>query len=331
VVTVKGTIAVVGLACSNRSMDLGAIGPGLGATTLSRVTGSNPPAALAPVAAEFAELGDSVTTLLQDLSAPDIAKLIDLLERPLPTQDTAQLQDLLPIIVSTAAEGDAPRALSALSEIVALDPSCLDILRRDPAIAPIHASIDQFPDRRTTLARLDAEGRLEQAAHEAGSSGTDRLTGWDMRPVTMVLLANRIFDSGGLTNYVRAAELAQVVIDGSQWAPGAVSLPARAPGPARIKSLDAARRPSQAVRRRSGRTSARLRPLWLRAPLLILLLVWLLLGIAGGCGSVLWHRFRPDAWPGSLVEMAFQAWGIGFLVLVIIGFLARVRKARRPW
>ncbi|MGA3041678.1 MAG: hypothetical protein ABSF54_12905 [Bryobacteraceae bacterium] len=286
-----------------------------------------------PVAAAAAEaLGDSVVILLNDLSASDTAKLIDLIGRPLPAQDSARVQDLLRTFFSAAAEGDLDSALSALSAIVALDPSRPEILRTDPAVESIRASVDQFLDRYATVARLDAEGRLEQAGQQAGSSAPDRLNGWDMRPATMLLIANRIFDSGGLANYVRAAELAQVVIDGSRWAPDVVNLPVAALEWARITSHDAAKQPgggaSLAKWRASGRMAARLRYLWLRAPLLILLLAWLLLGIAGGFGSLLWRRFWPDTWPGSLVEMAFDVWGSGFLILVALGFFAHVRKVR---
>jgi hypothetical protein len=303
-------------------MDLGAVGPGLAGTDLSRATGNVPLAALAmrPVAGgNSGALDDSVATLLSDgLSAPDIAKLIDLIERPLPAQETAQLQDLLRTFLSAAAEGDAVRALSALSEIVALDPSRPDVLRADPAIGAIRVSVDQFLDRHTTLARLDAVGRLE-AAQEAGPSAPERLNGWDMRPETMLLIANRIFDSGGLANYVRAAELAQLVIDGSRWAPGLDGLPAGARELARIKSLTG---------RQGGVMSARLKSLWVRAPLLILLFAWLLLGVAGGFWSSLWQRFRLETWPGALAAIAFQVWGIGFLALIGYGFYARVRKVR---
>ena len=312
-------------------MGLGAIGPGPAGTSLSRVTGAGSPAAPAPtpVTAEAAEtLGDSVAALLNDLSAADIAKLMDLIGRPLPAQDTARLQDLVRTVFSATVEGDVTRALGALSQIVVLDPSRPDILRTDPAIESIRASVDQFLDRYATLARLDAEGRLEQAAQQASPSASERLTGWDMPRATMVLIANRVFDSGGLTNYVLAAELAQVVIDASRWAPGVVSLPAE-PQLGRIKSEDAAKEPSgTAVWRASGRMAARLRYLWLRAPLLIMLLAWLVLGIASGFGSLLWRRFWPETWPGSLVELAFQVWGIGFLILVAFGFFARVRKVR---
>jgi hypothetical protein len=278
-------------------------------------------------------LGDSVATLLSgSLSAPDIARLIGLIERPPPAQSAAQLQNLLETFVSAAAEGDAIRAVSALSEIVELDPSRPDILRADPAAAAIRASVDQFLDRHTMLTRMDAEGRLEQAAQSSGPSAPEKLPGWDMRPATMLDIANRILESGGLANYVRAAEMAQLVIDGSRWAPEFAGFPVAPPNSDRIGWPGAAGRPhgtaGQAIRRVSGIASARLRILWARAPLLILLLSWLLLGIAGGCWSLLWQRFRLETWPGALVAVAFEVWGTGFLALVGFGFYAQLRKVR---
>jgi hypothetical protein len=308
----------------------GAVGAGQASTGLSRVIDSVPLAALATPrlsTGKAESLGDSVATLLSDgVSAPDIARLIDLIESPLPAQAAAQLQDLLGTLVSSAAAGDVPAALNALSEIAALDPSRPNILRSDPAIASIRANVDQFLDHHTTLARLDAVGRMEQAAREADPSGDGRLPGWDMRPETMLVIANRIFDAGGLANYARAAELSQLIIDGSRWAPANISLPADALGAPRTGRSGGAVR--KAMRLASGGWSARLRSLWLRAPLLILLLAWLLVGIAGGGVSMLWHRLGVETWPGSLATLAFQVWGLGFLAMVAFGFYANVRKAR---
>jgi len=316
-------------------MDVGAIGPGPPDTSLSRVAGGVPlalPAMPAVAAASAENLSDSVSTLFTDLSATDIGRLIGLIERPLPAQDTAQLQDLLVTFISAAAEGDAIRALSALSEIAALDPSRPDILRADPSIAPIRLAVDQFLDRHTALARLDAEGRLDQAAQSASPSAPDRLAGWDMRAATMVLIATRVFDSGGLANYVRAGELAQLVIDGSRWGPAFVNLPGETPELDRIKLPYGAQQPGGTARRALTQAiagmAARLRSLWLRAPLLVLLLSWLLLGIAGGLGSVVWHRFWSETWPSYLSAIAFQVWGTGLLALIVFGFYARVRKVR---
>lgn len=242
------------------------------------------------------------------------------------------MQDLLRTVFSAAAERDVARALEALGQIVSLDPSRSNTVRTDPAIAPIQASVDQFLDRHATLARLDAEGRLAHATAQTGTSALDILTGWDMKPDTMVVIANRIFDSGGLANYMRAAALAQTVIDSSGWAPALIDLPAATAELAPIKSRDGAKQiagtAQEAERRTRGRMPALLRSLWLRAPLLILLVSWLILGIAGGCGSMLWRRFWLETWPGSLVEVAFEVWGTGFLALVAFGFYARVRNVR---
>jgi len=318
----------------NRSMDLGAIGPGPPPADLSPITGSVPSSApkMGPLPSGAAEaLGDSVATLLNELSPADVAKLIDIIGKPLPDQDSVRLQDLVQTVVSSAAAGDTTRALGAIGQLVALDPSRADTLRGDPAIASIRAAADQLLDRHATLARLDAEGRLAQAAQQLGASAPERLAGWDMRPGSLLEMAGRIFDSGGLGNYMRAATLAQVVIDGT-CAPAVVNVP---PAPVEFSPFESrglAKPPRETVRpealRASRRLSAALRSLWFRAPLLILLVSWLTLGVVGGLGSLVWRRFWLPTWPGSLVALAFQVWGIGFLVLVLFGFYARVRKVR---
>lgn len=306
-------------------MDLGAIGPAAPGTSLSNVVAGGAPAALAnALAAGAAEvLGDSVAILLQDLSATDIAKLIEMIDRPLPAQDTARLQELVRTFLSAATEGDATRAAGALSKIAVLDPTRAETLRADPAMGSIRASVDQLLDRHITLAKLDAEGRLAQATQQANPALAERLAGWEMKPASMILIANRLFDSGGLANYVRAAELAQLVIDNSRWAPGSVNL---APP-------ELVRPPLRGISRRglprsSGGIAARVRALWSRAPLLVLLLSWLLLGVTAGGASLLWRRFWPETLPGSVVAIAYEVWGTGFLALVTFAFFARLRKVR---
>jgi len=316
-------------------MGMGAIGSGLTGADLSRVAGNLPvdaPATAQRATVAAQTLGDSVATLLNDLSVGDIAKLIDLIAGSLPVQDTARLQNLVQTFLSAAAEINVTPALNALSDIVALDPSYPEILRANPVIEPIRASVDQFLDRQTTLAKMDAEGRLGQAAQQVGTSAPEKLAGWDMRPATMLAVANRMFDAGGLPNYLRAAELAQVVINASLWVPGLVGVPAEASELRRMKVRDAAMLPGgaarEAMRRAASLMRGSLRTLWLRAPLLILLLAWLLLGIAGGLASMLWRQISVETWPGALSAVAFNVWGTGFLALVALGFYAGVRKVR---
>jgi hypothetical protein len=148
------------------------------------------------------------------------------------------------------------------------------------------------------------------------------------------MIANRIFAAGGLPNYARAAELAQVVIDGSRWAPAVIGLPPTAPDPASVQFHDAGARLRKMVRqteaegRAGGRIAATLKRLWGRAPLLIVLLAWLLLGTTGGLVSLLWRQLWVETWPGPVAAIAFQVWGTGFLALVAFGFYARVRNVR---
>lgn len=67
------------------------------------------------------------------------------------------------------------------------------------------------------------------------------------------------------------------------------------------------------------------RRLWVCAPLLILLLSWLVAGLFAGIAMIL---FESSAGP---VNTVFDFWGLGFLAIVGFGFYARVRNMRfRP-
>jgi len=72
----------------------------------------------------------------------------------------------------------------------------------------------------------------------------------------------------------------------------------------------------------------RIKKLWLRAPLLVLLLLWFTLGFSGGSVYAALRKFWPHAWPESLVAGAFEVWALGFLALIAYGFYARVRNIR---
>lgn len=325
-------------AWSNQSMGVGAIGPGMTGPVLSGV-GSSPPVGSPGIGIHGASptetLGDTVTTLLTELSAADVAKLIDLIGSSLPAQDTSRLQNLVQTFLLAAAENNVAPAMNALSKIIEIDPSHPEILRANPVIEPIRASVEQFLDRNTALAKMDAEGRLEQAGQSVASSAADRLAGWDMRPAAMLTIANRMFDAGGLPNYMHAAQLSQVVIDGSAlgslWVPGMVGVPAETMELSRRRASGAlnpaAGFVSESMRRTLAVMRATLRNLWSRAPLLVLLVGWLLVGIMGGLVSMLWRQAWVETWPAYLSSLAFDVWGLGFLVLVGFGFYASVRRA----
>jgi hypothetical protein len=113
------------------------------------------------------------------------------------------------------------------------------------------------------------------------------------------------------------------VIDWYGIPPLQVTLPeakrTTAPRPAPAPDLDGAprRRIPPAVRR-----------LWQRAPLLVLLLSWLAVGLAGGLLYAGLRLVIPEAMPKPGDAAGFGLWGLGFLALVGLGFYARVRRIR---
>ena len=130
-----------------------------------------------------------------------------------------------------------------------LDPRRAETLDAEPGLAAISPEVRQLMSRLASTARLDAEGRLDQATH---------MLGQESQPQIAVLLAGRLLEAGGYANYIRSAELSQFAIR-------------------QVSSV----RPSPGMRK-----------LWLRGPLLVLLLIW----------------------------------GVGFLALIVFGFYANVRR-----
>ena len=66
--------------------------------------------------------------------------------------------------------------------------------------------------------------------------------------------------------------------------------------------------------------------MWFRAPLLVLLLAWFVVGLAGGVFAALVRNYWPRVLSASLVAGSFELWALGFLVLVAIGLYVSVRN-----
>ena len=264
------------------------------------------------------------TAILLQLSPSDTGKLISILDPPTLPQHASQLADLLRGAVSAAQAGDVDRALEQLAELITLDPTRAQTLRTEPGLEPIQAQVNHLLSHLETVAGLGAQDRLETAAHTLESLklesqrfesvGAKPLAGWDTPPQTLLTMANRLYDAGGYVNYIHAAVLAQVLIDGA----GSV--------PARVVRTRREARPGKPGPRLTS--ASRLKALWIRAPLLILLVSWFGLGLAGGSVAALLHYFRPAQWPNWFVDAGFEMWGMGLLALVAFGFYVRVRRIR---
>lgn len=309
-------------------------------------TGADLARAMGP-AAPLAKLAGSALTQLQQTSAaidaaalsilsePDLARLAAILEPLSSPQAAAQITELVQSVITAAAAGDVGRVLSELGHLAAASPVRAEVVRAEPVLEPMRAQVDSLLARLAQVARLDAEARVSQASHLVEQAGIQKLSGWDARPETLLLLATRLLEDGGHVNSVRASQLAQMIVETAQWAPAAIPAPFEDSTPARfglpIEPLTggpirtAFSRSWDAVRKQAP---GRLRVLWRRAPLLILLLAWLAVGIVGGAASWLWRMVAPDAWPAALAASGFDLWALGFLALVVFGFYMRVRNVR---
>lgn len=321
-------------------MDVGPVGAGPTGADLARATGPAATAPLAkPVGSALAQLQQTSAAVdqaaLSILSEPDLARLAAILEPPQSPQTSAHLAELVQAVITAAAAGDVSRVLGELTQLASFDPVRTESVRSAPALEPMRAQVDSLLGRLAQVARLDAESRVSQASQVLEQTGAPKLAGWDARPEALLLLATRLLEAGGHLNSVRASQLAQTVVDGARWAlapvPAVLEDSAAARGRLNIQPL--AGGPLRAAFLRSWDTvrkqaPGRIRLLWRRAPLLILLMAWLAVGIVGGTASWLWRLLAPDAWPAGFAAAGFDLWALGFLALVVFGFYMRVRRIR---
>jgi hypothetical protein len=273
----------------------------------------------APQAA--AQPGDAIGALLRQLSEPDVRKFLESIERPPPPETAVRIDGLLQASIRAAAEGNVPQALVKLAEFAALDPRRAEALGREPGLAPVQREVGQFMSRLASTARMDAEARLDRAVHVLGAPGSKDLSRQEPMPRVAIVVAERLLEAGGYANCIRSAQVSQALINQYGYAPA----------PVVPELTDARSDPMEIERALLGwrkRWAPRIGILWLRAPLLILLLAWFAAGFAGGCVYAVLRHWWPETWPESLVTGGFELWAVGFLALVGFGFYARVRNVR---
>ena len=242
----------------------------------------------------------------------------------LSTALSAALSTALPAAVSAAAKAGIPVGASQVES-----------LQSESAVPLASADIEHLVYRLTSVAKMDAEVRLGQAAQLTQTFGPKTLADWEMGTETMLLVANRLFDAGSHGNYVRSAELAQVLIDDYQRVPVMVDSRSLSWAEARSKAAGAVI-PDLATRSRvrhlwkglRERMEPRVNALWVRAPLLILLLAWFALGLAGGTLCLLLGNLYSRDLLTAITAAASEIWGLGFLALVGLGFYLRIRNVR---
>jgi len=313
--------------------------------------------------------GDTITATLRQLSDLAALGFLELIERPPSPENARRLEDLLRASISKAAEGNMQEALVKLAEFAELDPrraetlksepglACLrpevsqllfrlasaahlnaetqlgqaihlldasgpnDSQRSEPGLAPALPEGGQSPFRKGSVLGLDAESRLGVATHVLEAAGLRESLGQEFRLQTAVLLAGRLLEAGGYANFMCSAALSQMAIIQFGLAPSRLPSdwhPRSAPMPSATADFDLRRK-----------WLPRIKKLWLRAPLLVLLLAWLALGFLAGSVSAILRTYWPEMGLEPSVSWGFEVWGIGFLALVGFGFYAKVRDWRR--
>jgi hypothetical protein len=226
------------------------------------------------------------------LLKPDLTALL----KQLNSADTVTLPDLAASDLVKLAQVLQPMELHAdVSRSAAFDQSLADSVQARPVII---------------AARLDAEMKLGQAEQVIELAGGRKLAQWETDPQTLLNIGHRLFSAGGHANYLRAAAVAEM-IQSAYW--GSTLIQDQTAPTARVSSSKQIGFPVNRILAAVStvKLRERVRSLWGRAPLLVLLLAWLAVGIFGG---TLYSGF------------GFEFWAVGFLALVGLGFYSTIRR-----
>ena len=252
-------------------------------------------------AAPPAFAADSVASFL---ASGKIADLLAGIDQRRPIQSPEVIAELMRAAVSASQEQDFVRALEKLREIVSMDPERAEDLESEPALESMRTQISQLLRELAAGARSDAEQKLANAEQALTSDGgkLNQADQADLR--TLLVVAGQLLETGRHASYVRAGDLAEVVMVQCGWTVAGV--PVWVPDEIIV--------PEQAA-------AAKWKTWWQRAPLPILLLAWLAVGIAGALPFAVIHV----GWPAAAISMAL--WGTGGIVF--IRWYRRARLARK--
>jgi hypothetical protein len=252
--------------------------------------------ATAPQTAGSGQTVDRIAGTLQDLTTPQIGELLNLLEHAGANQDPMQLEGLLRAAVSSAHAHKLPEALKAIENMITISPDhALTLIRNEGGLVAIRNHVGELMQRLTIGAKAEAERTILAAAMVVASAPAlvNEATGVPQKD--LLDLAKRFIESGQYANYVRATELGHMIL--RTKAPAAKS---------------------------SGPQFAWLVAMWRRAPLLVLLLAWLAIGLLGGSIAVL----ARVSGAGPVGDGWVEVWATGFLALVLFQFFWTVRNFR---
>lgn len=196
---------------------------GMGASGPDRASAPSlmPPVQVPSAIARNAALsGDTVATLLSELSQANLTRLLAIVESPRPIADTAQIDDLLHAVRESVTSRDTERALDLLRQVVTLSPERAETLSADLDLAAIRPALEQLLSQVTAAARLRAEGRLLEAAQKVELMKVGYKE--EIKPEIFLSLAEKLIIAGGLPNCIRSEAVSAALLDPALWVPATV-------------------------------------------------------------------------------------------------------------
>ena len=205
-------------------------------------------------------------------------------------------------LLQTVEDRVFPEGSQRLESIRTSSHSAIDGLYSRPAQALGPGLVHSMFDVRDSAEKLVA--KATHTIEVAGFHG-QRIPD-DLDPRAVIALANQLIATRQLPNYLRAAEMGRTVISWyDEASPASVGFDAEAVARNRKPPL-------------RMRVCGALGRMWRRAPLLVLLLGWLL---SGGFTGLLMKAMDV---PGYRTAPVFKIWAIGFPALVVFQFVVTI-------
>lgn len=311
------------------------------------------------------QVTDVAAVLMSEVATSDLGKLTEILQPAPNPDENKILDTLLRNAVQEMTNGNAERAIGYLADYATRDPGRAEALPQMPEFEQVSDKIETMVSRMTFVARMSAEdglSRAEQSTSQAAGKISNWETHADVllqlahrlfdsggyanysRTAELARLVSDAAEAKPVAQALAAsASAASAPMNpmANQLMPG-VNVPYWVPpdlSAIRSNKISGKSKTGQARRVSDSPvddvcrnlsdlkeiSTAALRQLWHRVPLLVMMLTWLAVGLSGGIAFVLASRLWPQSIIVAMGNFGFDLWGIGFLALVGFGFYVRVR------